>query len=40
MNVVTRKHLTESKEKYREAANEIDAWYKVAKRRDGTISVR
>jgi mRNA interferase HigB len=31
MNVVTLKRLVEAKEKYDDAAKEIDAWYKAAK---------
>jgi mRNA interferase HigB len=31
MNVVSRQHMVWAKEKYQEAAKEIDAWYKVAK---------
>ena len=31
MNVVTRKHLIEAMEQYRDAAKEIEAWYKIAK---------
>jgi mRNA interferase HigB len=31
MNVVTRKHLVGAMGEYRDAANEIEAWYKVAK---------
>jgi mRNA interferase HigB len=30
MNVVTRRHLTEARGKYQDAAKEIEAWYKVA----------
>jgi mRNA interferase HigB len=31
MNVVTRNHLIGAKGEYQDAANEIDAWFKVAK---------
>jgi mRNA interferase HigB len=31
MHIVTPKHLVSAKGEYQDAANEIDAWYKVAK---------